>query len=114
MHNELSAEFANMVLSRLLEFFEAEIAQSSDAEVLEAAADLRMNPRMKGSAAFGGITYPWGLGRGKSFYGLSAEEFAALQRRFRAAQDDAEWPDLWPDGANVSDWLALIRQLREK
>jgi hypothetical protein len=114
MHNELSAEFANMVLSRLLEFFEAEIAQSSDAEVLEAAADLRMNPRMKGSAAFGGITYPWGLGRGQSFYGLSAEDFAALQRRFGAAEDDAEGPGLWPDSASVSDWLALIRQLREK
>jgi hypothetical protein len=113
MHNELSAESASLVLSRLLEFFESEIVQSSDAEVLAAAADLRMNPRMKGSAAFGGITYPWGLGHGQAFYGLSAEDFAALQRRFGAHDDVAE-TDLWPDSASLSDWVALIRQLREK
>lgn len=117
MPNNLRAEYANAALLRVLEFFETEIAESSDEEVLQAAADLRMNPRMKGSVGFGGITYPWGLGSGEGFYALSAEEVAALQRRFRTqpgAERPEEWPDEWPECANLAEWMALIRQLRGK
>jgi len=114
MHNDVRAEFAYSVLARVLEFFDAEISQSSDEEVLGAAADLRMNPRMKGSIAFAGIRFPahWSEA---DFHGLSAESLAALQRRFDLSEGaEHECAEGWPDYANLAVWVALIRQLRGK
>lgn len=44
-----------MRLERVLATLSEEIATSSDAEVLEACADLRIQPQMKGSVAFIGL-----------------------------------------------------------
>jgi hypothetical protein len=41
---------------RLLAALERELIEATDEEVLAAASDLGMNPAMKGSAAFFGIT----------------------------------------------------------
>ncbi len=41
---------------RLLAALERELIEATDEEILEAAKDLGMNPEMKGSAAFFGIT----------------------------------------------------------
>lgn len=41
---------------RLLVALERELIAATDEEVLEAASDLGMNPAMKGSAAFFGVT----------------------------------------------------------
>ena len=41
---------------RLLAALERELIDATDEEILEAAKDLGMNPQMKGSAAFFGIT----------------------------------------------------------
>jgi hypothetical protein len=43
-------------LERLLLALEDELLQASDEEVLAAAHELGMNPAMKGSAAFSGVT----------------------------------------------------------
>ena len=43
-------------LERLLVALEDELLQATDAEVLAAAHELGMNPAMKGSAAFFGVT----------------------------------------------------------
>ena len=43
-------------LERLLLALEDELLQATDAEVLAAAHELGMNPAMKGSAAFFGVT----------------------------------------------------------
>lgn len=109
MQDELRSEFANAVLSRVLDFFEAEICEASDEEVLAAAAELRMNPRMKGSIAFAGITFPAYLDR-HFVHGLNAEQVAALQRRWGSLGGS----DGWPDYDNLAEWVALIRQLRAK
>jgi hypothetical protein len=45
-------------LERLLEALERELVAASDAELIEAANDLGMQPHMKGSAAFLGLIYP--------------------------------------------------------
>ena len=42
-------------LERVLEKLSREIALASDAEVLEACADLRIQPEMKGTVAFLGV-----------------------------------------------------------
>lgn len=53
----------------LLAALERELAEATDEEILEAASDLRMNPAMKGSAAFFGIAMrvqpPLGQGPGR-------------------------------------------------
>lgn len=41
---------------RLIAALERELIEATDEEILEAARDLRMNPLMKGSAAFFGLT----------------------------------------------------------
>ena len=44
-----------MRLERVLETLSEEIATSSDTEILEACADLRIQPDMKGTIAFVGV-----------------------------------------------------------
>ena len=43
-------------LERLLFALERDVMEASDAEILAAARELGMNPTMKGSAAFFGVT----------------------------------------------------------
>ena len=45
-------------LTRLLEALERELIAASDEEILAAAIELGMNPKMKGSALFAGLIYP--------------------------------------------------------
>lgn len=45
-------------LTRILEALELELIEASDEEILQAAQDLRLDLKMKGSAAFLGIKYP--------------------------------------------------------
>ena len=125
MQKQLRGDAAHTALSRVLEFFEAEISEASDEEVLEAAAELRMNPRMKGSIAFAGVTFSEGL-RHSLFSGFDAdalaalpysrfdrEQLAALQRKLRSAKESGDF-EAWPDHGDLTAWLALIRQLRGK
>ena len=79
-----------MKLERVLEKLSREIALASDEEVLEACADLRIQPDMKGTVAFLGIKgivfpyRPWMLPR--------SQDPAA-----HADQDDLADPDDPPD-----------------
>jgi hypothetical protein len=59
-------------LSRLLEALEQELIDASDEEIMAAAADLGMNPAMKGSAAFAGLKYPASLRFSDFFYDTDA------------------------------------------
>lgn len=47
---------ADLQLERLLLGLEREITEATDEEILAAARELGMNPAMKGSAAFFGVT----------------------------------------------------------
>jgi hypothetical protein len=44
-------------LARILVALEQELIDASDEDIMEAARDLGMNPKMKGSAAFLGIKF---------------------------------------------------------
>lgn len=44
-------------LARILVALEQELVDASDEDIMEAAGDLGMNPKMKGSAAFLGIKF---------------------------------------------------------
>jgi hypothetical protein len=45
-------------LTRVLEALEQELIDASDEEIIAAAIELGMNPKMKGSAIFAGLKYP--------------------------------------------------------
>ncbi|MGH8201173.1 MAG: hypothetical protein ACREVO_12570 [Steroidobacteraceae bacterium] len=60
---------------RLLAALEQELIAATDEEILEAASDLGMNPAMKGSAAFFGVTVDL---RAKSAPGYLSQSADAL------------------------------------
>lgn len=48
----------NVALTRLLDALEQDLRKVSDEEIVEVAKDLGMDPTMRESAAFLGVTYP--------------------------------------------------------
>jgi hypothetical protein len=57
MRNKMTSAPPEVALNRVLAGLEKELVEASDAEIELAAQDLGMNVRMKGSAAFIGVTY---------------------------------------------------------
>jgi hypothetical protein len=49
----------DVALDRVLAGLETELVEATDEEIEQAAADLGMNLKMKGSAAFIGVTYTY-------------------------------------------------------
>lgn len=58
MRTKVNVALPEAVLTRILEAFGQELIDASDEEIIEAAKDLGMDPHMKGSAAFLGLTFP--------------------------------------------------------
>lgn len=97
MLTKMTAARPEMSLSRLLDAFEQELIDASDEEIMAAAADLGMNPAMRGSAAFAGVKYPTNPRYADFFYGIEP------------------WLGAQPDGERVA-WEAgkrLKRKLSE-
>jgi hypothetical protein len=90
MRTKITAARPEVSLSRLLEALEQELIDASDEEIMAAAADLGMNPAMKGSAAFAGLKYPANPRFSDFFYDIdawrgaqTAEERIAWETRMR-------------------------------
>lgn len=64
-------------LERLLAALERDLLDATDEEILEAARELGMNPAMKGSAAFMGVTL---LARRRPITGKAARRRDASRR----------------------------------
>jgi hypothetical protein len=71
-------------LERLIDALAMELAEASDEEVLQACADLGMNPHMRGSAAFIGL-------KGASVSDWRLEDFFDLQTLKRMQLAAAAW-----------------------
>jgi hypothetical protein len=74
-------------LQSLLAGLERELLQASDEEVRQAAADLRMDPDMKGSIAWLGIFFP-AKGRLEDVFDMEA-----FRRQFRHRLKPTERPE---------------------
>jgi hypothetical protein len=57
----MRSKYPELALERILIALEGDIIDATDEELLTAARELGMNPSMKGSAAFFGVTRPTGL-----------------------------------------------------
>lgn len=58
MRTKVKAASPEVELTRILEAMEQELIDASDEEIMGAATDLGMDPKMRGSAAFAGIKFP--------------------------------------------------------
>lgn len=72
-------------LDGLLDALEQELTEATDEEILAAASDLGMNPTMKGSAAFFGVTVDL---RAKSRQG-HLSQLPDWVRSLRRSKDDS-------------------------
>jgi hypothetical protein len=61
MQTKLRAALPEASLTRILVSFEQELLAASDEEIMQAAKELGMDPAMEGSAAFFGVTRPFGV-----------------------------------------------------
>ena len=57
MRNKMTGNPPEVVLNRVLAGLEKELVEATDEEIEQAAQDLGMNLKMKGSAAFIGVKY---------------------------------------------------------
>ena len=57
MRTKVRRPSADVALTRILIALEQELIDASDEEVMQAAKDLGMDPTMRESAAFAGLTY---------------------------------------------------------
>jgi hypothetical protein len=58
MRTKVKVALPEVVLTRILDALGQELIDASDEEIMEASKDLGMDPHMKGSAAFLGLTFP--------------------------------------------------------
>jgi hypothetical protein len=58
MRTKVKVALPEVALTRILEAFGQELIDASDEEIMEAAKDLGIDPHMKGSSAFLGLTFP--------------------------------------------------------
>ena|SRR5271157_3603280 len=58
MRTKVKVALPEAVLARILEAFGQELIDASDEEIMAAAKDLGMDPQIKGSGAFAGLTFP--------------------------------------------------------
>lgn len=58
MRAKVKKDPSDQMLVRILDAFAQELMEASDAEILEAAQELGMDPQSRMSAAFAGVTYP--------------------------------------------------------
>ena len=58
MRTKVRAGRPEAALTRIVDALELELIEASEQEIMQAAQDLGMNPRMKGSAAFAGLKFP--------------------------------------------------------
>ena len=99
MQTKLRVVAPEASLTRILASFEQELLDALDEEIMEAAKDLGMNPQMKGSAAFFGVTRPVGVSSADihSFAAWTREYLEAKKLGAEAAkQPQAAMPEAEP------------------
>ena len=99
MRNKMTRNPPEVALNRVLAGLEKELVEASDDEIVQAAEDLGMNVKMKGSAAFIGVKYTvpknaaeiFDLADLRRFYVESMQKQRAfLPKAGKKARDDDE------------------------
>jgi hypothetical protein len=93
MRTKVKVALPEIVLTRILEAFGQELIDASDEEIMEAAKDLGMDPHMKGSAAFMGLTFPTRLNVSDVFDLEAIKDLIARKAREQMANATSTDPE---------------------
>jgi hypothetical protein len=85
MRTEVRVALPEVILTRIVDALGQELIDASDEEIMEAAKDLGMDPHMKGSAAFLGVTFPTRLNVSDVFDLEAIKDLIASKARERVA-----------------------------
>lgn len=109
MRTKVKVTSPEVVLTRILEAFGQELIDASDEEILEAAKDLGMDPHMKGSAAFLGLTFPTRLNISDVFDLDAIKDLIARTARERISRDISADPEPQTPGS-ISSGISTDRK----
>jgi hypothetical protein len=104
----MKSKYPELALERILIALESDVIDATDEELLTAARELGMNPSMKGSAAFFGVTRPAGL---RSWPREIGEQKNAPLGPRRTKGDDKP---IEATRAQVHSWLAALTPQQAK
>jgi hypothetical protein len=93
MRTKVKAVLPEVALTRILDALGEELIDASDEEIMEAAKDLGMDPHMKGSAAFLGLTFPTRMNVSDVFDLEAIKDIIARTERERAARGISTDPE---------------------
>src|SRR5271170_3615789 len=93
MRTKVKVVLPEVVLTRILDALGQELIDASDGEIMEAAKDLGMDPHMKGSAAFLGLTFPLRMNVSDVFDLDSIKDLIARAARERIARGISSDPE---------------------
>jgi hypothetical protein len=77
MRTKVKTVLPETTLARIVEAFGQELIDTTDEEIMQAAKDLGMNPDMKASAAYLGLTFPARMQAEDFFDGESIRQYIA-------------------------------------
>jgi hypothetical protein len=93
MRTKVKVELPEVALTRILDALGQELIDASDEEIMEAAKDLGMDPHMKGSAAFLGLTFPSRVNVSDVFDLEAIKDLIAQRTRERIGNATSTDPD---------------------
>jgi hypothetical protein len=89
MRTKMTPQPPELALDRVLAGLEKELVEATDEEIVQAAQDLGMNVKMKGSAAFIGVKYTFPK-RVEEIFDLAQMRQAYLEHVKRKERDEDE------------------------
>jgi hypothetical protein len=103
MRAKVRVALPEVVLTRILDALGQELIDASEEEIMEAAKDLGMDPHMKGSAAFLGVTFPTRLNVSDVFDLEAIKDLIARKARERVASATSTDPESKAQRSKLSD-----------
>jgi hypothetical protein len=93
MRTKVKVALPELVLTRILDALGQELIDASDDEIMEAAKELGMDPHMKGSAAFLGLTFPTRVNISDVFDLEAIKDLIAHKTRERISNSTSRDPE---------------------
>ena len=93
MRTKVKVALPEVALTQILDALGQELIDASDEEIMEAAKDLGMDPNMKGSAAFLGLTFPTRVNVSDVFDLEAIKDLIARKARERIANATSADPE---------------------
>jgi hypothetical protein len=114
MRTKVKVALPEVVLTRILDALGQELIDASDEDIMAAAKDLGMDPHMKGSAAFLGLTLPTRLNVSDVFDLEAIKDLIARKARERIGGATSTDPESKAPRSNLCEILKDRKDSDEK